>query len=214
MPDVTIPGTDGFVLRAAGPDEHDNRDVMAPDGEMVATVYYTRFSGRWHGVVGPDVTMTVADALTAGRQAVLLWKFSNGDSAREPTLYFGHAHQEVPEALTQLRRRWLEVHRAAASAYTAWYGRQPHVHTIDAALAELEAQGRTRLRTDALLDGLDALNAPASAWRTELITAGASEAREWLVYPLTRLLYDSQHLQGRLRATRAEARRRAGERLW
>jgi hypothetical protein len=203
------------VLRATGQHEHDSHLVVAPYGKSVGTVHYSSFSHKWHARVGPDATPCVTDILTAGQHAVWLRDFDTEQGTAELFAPFGHATREIPDALTELLAQRQDIHNAAARAYTVQYGRQPQLHLLDEVFSELADRGCARLTirgAGELADALESLRAPAAAWRAELVEAGASEAREWLVFPLVRLLRDSRRLPARIRATITEVRRRAAER--
>ncbi|MBB4929047.1 DEAD/DEAH box helicase family protein [Kitasatospora kifunensis] len=215
------PGTDlvpvsslpGFAVRITErPGDTPEHHLIAPGGYEAARLYGSR-SG-WHARLGNEATPLVRDLETAALQAAQMWAFEEDVEVHlypDPGQPYA-TQQDLRAALSLWADLRQEMHNAAARAFTDRYGRQPELQALDRAFAALGQAGRSTgtgrivesLRLQA--DALDAFIGPATALRDPL----TGDAREWLSYPLMRIVQEARNQQPRLRATadQLEERRR------
>ncbi|MFH0246380.1 hypothetical protein ACGRHY_29065 [Streptomyces sp. HK10] len=181
------------LLPTAGPGAA--HDVVGPDDQVVGQVDTTSgFRGR----AGRDTGPRRHTASAAAEDTVMFHIALHGLPAQERQPYPGVAEARAAVALIPLQRQ--EIVDTSARAFYFHALRQPHVAAVldglEAVAQEASSVGtRTGCRRVARL--LHLVRAPAHALLSEI----TGEAREWMAFPLARLLTTTLQSITRLEAT-------------
>ncbi|TLQ39208.1 hypothetical protein [Streptomyces marianii] len=182
-----------FRLRPAEAGAH---DLLAPDGRVAGQVLAS--SGGHLARVGPDSGPLRRSPQGAGADAVMFHIAGHGLPDEPAAAYSGSPEARVAVGLVPLQRQ--ELTDVTARAFTFYALRQPHVAAIFAGLdvvgSERDAvHSRTGCRRIARL--LLQVQEPAQA----LLGESGGDARDWLAFPLARLLTFCHQARARLVAT-------------
>ncbi|MGW0333502.1 UvrD-helicase domain-containing protein [Streptomyces sp. NPDC003011] len=212
-------GLRGYTARAVDASEHARREVLNPDGDVIATVFWSSFASQWAGMVGNVPTTLVSDPLVAAKHATVMWAYDAGVSLREPTAYTSPANVRVTVAtLGDSRQSLLQ---AASRAWTTDYATQPEIQQIEAAFDQLARWSHLDAPLDTadglreLITVLDAVRTPAIALRARLAeetrqlneaapegsAPQCSDREQHLAFRLVALLYDTEGVQAGLQQT-------------
>ncbi|MEV6404120.1 UvrD-helicase domain-containing protein [Streptomyces bobili] len=212
-------GLKGYTVRAVDASEHARREVLNPDGDVIATVFWSSFASQWAGMVGNVPTTLVSDPLVAAKHATVMWAYDAGVTLREPTAYTSPADIRVTVAtLGDSRQSLLQ---AASRAWTTDYATQPEIQQIEAAFDQLARWSHLDAPLDTadglreLITVLDAVRTPAIALRARLAeetrqlneaapegsAPQCSDREQHLAFRLVALLYDTEGVQAGLQQT-------------
>ncbi|MFI2068146.1 UvrD-helicase domain-containing protein [Streptomyces mirabilis] len=219
MEPQTLYGLPNYTLRAVGPDEHANREVLNADGDVIATVVWSSFASQWAGWVGHVPTTLVSDPLIAAKHATVMWAYDAGISIRDARVYTSPA--DIRVTLSTLSDSRQSLLQAASRAWTADYANQPEIQQLQTAFEQLTEWAAVDAPLDTadglgeLITVLDNLRAPAIALRARLAEetrqqnegapAGSrlvsSDREQHLAFRLVALLHDIEGFQAGLRQT-------------
>ncbi|WP_019061406.1 hypothetical protein [Streptomyces prunicolor] len=154
--------------------------------------------GTYRGRAGTDAGPRRTDALRAAEDVAMFHIALHGPAGAEQQPYSGVAQAQAAVALIPLQRQ--EIVDSAARAYFFHALRQPHVAAIlgglDAIVREHFAIG-TRGGCLRVIRLLEQVREPARA----LLAQVTGDEREWMAYPLARLLAFTELALARLGAT-------------
>ncbi|WP_405776077.1 hypothetical protein OG241_08090 [Streptomyces sp. NBC_01390] len=154
--------------------------------------------GAYRGHAGTDAGPQRTDALRAAEDVAMFRIALHGPAGAEHLPYTGVAQAQAAVALIPLQRQ--EIVDSSARAYFFYALRQPHVAEIldglDAIVREYFAVG-TRGGCLRVIRLLEQLREPARA----LLAQVTGDEREWMAYPLARLLAFTELALARLGAT-------------
>ncbi|MEU5476707.1 hypothetical protein [Streptomyces mirabilis] len=192
---MTIHALSAFPAFRLGPATGAAHDVLGPDDQVVGQV---ATGSPTRGRAGVDLGPVRQDVQRAAEDAVMLHIAAHGlpDSTPEP--YSGAGEARVAVGLPLLQET--ELIDSAARAFHFRYLRQEHVAAILDGMETLRRErdgvgARAGCRRLARL--LHLVRDPARALLSEI----TGDAREWLVFPLARLLTFTEQAIARLEAT-------------
>ncbi|MDL5199587.1 hypothetical protein [Streptomyces sp. ALI-76-A] len=184
-----------FRLR---PPADDSAPADVVDAHDLVVGHVATAGGGYRGHAGADTGPRRTDALRAAEDVAVFHFALHGPAGTEPHPYAGAA--EARAAIARLPRQRQEIVDSAARAYFFHALRQEYVAAIldglEAIVREHFAIG-TRSGCLRVLRLLDQIREPARA----LLSQATGDEREWMAFPLARLLAFTELAAARLRAT-------------